>query len=126
VGGGGFETASGGNINVKDLILSSNYDDSAIVSPLIGTTTHHRNRTINVNPASISVSYRRAKVTSQPKAPVKPPAKLKPFSKTYMAIALEHDQRIRGSKSPISIRKKPVNENRTSLRNSKEIQIELE
>ena len=46
-----------------------------------------------------------------------------------MAIALEHDQRLRGNqKSPISIRNKPVKpiENRKSLRNSKEIARELE
>lgn len=47
-----------------------------------------------------------------------------------MQIAMEHDQRMRGSKSPINnVRNKPTKvilDNRNSLRNSKEIQKELE
>ena len=55
-----------------------------------------------------------------------------------MQVAMEHDQKIRGSKSPISITRKEKSgnpsmtarmklaNNRNSLRNSKEIQKEIE
>jgi hypothetical protein len=38
--------------------------------------------------------------------------KLKPFSKQYLAVAMEHDQRMKHSKSPVSSR---VNNNNSTL-----------
>jgi hypothetical protein len=102
-------------------------DDSAAISPHMTymPATHYRHKTINQ--ASISAaSYRPQRSNASKKQSVK----LKPFSKAYMQIALEHDQKLRGSKSPINLRNQKqlqpkVIDNRNSLRNSKEIQKEL-
>ena len=95
---GAYETGSNsylhGGVQVNGMIGLFN-QDSAQISPNF-VPTHRRNRTLN--PAS--QSYRRPKLISQ--GTKSKNVKLKPFSKAYMAVAMEHDHRLRSTqKSPL-------------------------
>ena len=97
----GSDSLISNGVRVQNMQSTQYNEDSAAISPHVARmpATHYRHKTLN--PASVSAaSYRPQRSTAAKKQSVK----LKPFSKAYMQIALEHDQRLRGSKSPINLR----------------------